>query len=98
MPAKDKSGVESGSGRNSDQIRREARRHRACLRHMLRPFAADSFVLELLPARRELVVTSMNAFIGCRREGCLWARSEEEGMRVMMLTVEQLARSYVSQQ
>lgn len=62
----------------------------------LRSWAEDSLVLRLINDERDLAVLPYRGLIGCRRNGCLWAFNELEGVRITFLplaVLDSLARS-----
>jgi hypothetical protein len=58
---------------------------------MLRQFSADSVVLRLHGSERDLLVASLDGFVGCRRGACLWAWATLHGMQLALLTADAVA-------
>lgn len=57
---------------------------------VVRPFKADSVVLERLKNGRPLAVGPLDGFIGCRMGGCLWATHLANGMQLKWLDTKKL--------
>lgn len=59
---------------------------------LVRPFAADSVVLEAAePSARAVAVAPLDGFVGCRAGGCLWVLENTEPMRLVLVTAADLA-------
>jgi hypothetical protein len=57
---------------------------------LLRPFTADSIVLQLAqPDGRDLAVAPLDPFIGCKAGGCLWA-FDDDPSRILLLTAAEM--------
>lgn len=53
---------------------------------LLRPFAADSLVLQTAaPGSADFAVAPMEGLIGCRSGGCLWLLEDSEVPRLIVL-------------
>lgn len=60
-------------------------------RVLLRPFAVDSVVFELIEGRAHVLVASLDGFVRCRRYGCLWSHVNDDGVGLTILPNRQLA-------
>lgn len=58
---------------------------------LVRPFAADSVVLQLAaPDSRDLAVAPLDGLVGCRSGGCLWLIEDQDPPRIILLDAERL--------
>lgn len=59
---------------------------------LLRPFSADSVVIQLAsPRQLDLGVAPLNGFVGCKATGCLWLLEDAQVPRVIVLDAERIA-------
>jgi hypothetical protein len=60
---------------------------------LLRPFAADSVVLQTAsPDGRDLAVAPFDGLVGCRALGCLWIFEDASGVRAWFLDADRIRR------
>lgn len=52
---------------------------------LLRPFTADSLVVEEVGDGRARLVLPLDGLVACRRAGCLWTEATLTGVRIRML-------------
>jgi hypothetical protein len=63
---------------------------------LLRPFANDSVVLQMLGTGQNILKAALTGFVACRQTGCMWAVHETEGMRLLWLPaarIDSIARA-----